>query len=75
MKILVIRKNMHTNRKVRKELQRTIRNTLKYFESIGETSHQFAPYKSNLVTARMSGVCSAVEIMNRKRRNNRVLRV
>ena len=66
MKIVVIRRNMYTNRRLRKELQRVLRNSLKYFENSCETSHQYAPCKSKYVTARMSGECSAVELMRRR---------
>ena len=66
MKIFVIRKDMYTNRRMRKEMQRILRNTLKYFEKSCETSHRCAPCKSKYVTARMSGAYSAFKLMRRR---------
>lgn len=66
MKILVIRRGMYINRKIRKEMQRIVRNSVKIFEEICEASHPFAPCKSKYVTARMSGACSAVKLMRRR---------
>ena len=73
MKILVIRRDMYTNRKIRKEMQRLVRNSLKYFEKSCETSHQYAPCKSKYVTARMSGACSVVRLMLRRNMSKNVL--
>ena len=66
MKIFVIRKDMYTNRMMRKEMQRILRNTLKDFEKFRNSSHQCAPCKSKYVTARMSGAYSAVKLMRRR---------
>ena len=73
MKILVIRRDMHTNRRIRKEMQRLLRNSLKYFEKSCETAHQYAPCKSKYVTARVSGKCSAVRLMLRRNMSKHVL--
>lgn len=72
MKLLVIRRDMYTNRRIRKEMQRILRNSLKYFEKSCETSHWCAPCKSKYVTARVYGKCSAVRLMLRRNRSKHV---
>ena len=73
MKLLAVHRNMYINRKIRKEMQRILRNSLKYFEKNCETSHQYAPCKSKYVTARMSGAYSAVRLMRRRNMSKIVL--
>ena len=72
MKIIVISKNMYNNRKIRKELQLILKNSLKYFENNLECPHNYAPCKREYITARMSGRYSVLEILRRRRGNNRV---